>query len=72
MFGRVIGNGITVADKISSLKTYTVGGITDFPLKDYVQSLVSSMLNIHWSNFSHKIFHIFFAYVKRSFVQHCS
>ena len=42
VFGRVIGNGITVADEISSLKTYTVGGITDFPLKDYVQSKISS------------------------------
>lgn len=42
VFGRVIGNGITIADEISSLKTYTVGGITDFPLKDYVQSKISS------------------------------
>ena len=42
VFGRVIGNGITVADEISSLKTYTVGGITDFPLKDYVESKISS------------------------------
>ena len=42
VFGRVIGNGIAVADEISSLKTYTVGGITDFPLKDYVQSKISS------------------------------
>ena len=42
VFGRVIGNGITIADEISSLKTYTVGGITDFPLKDYIQSKISS------------------------------
>ena len=42
VFGRVIGNGITVVDEISSLKTYTVGGITDFPLKDYIQSKISS------------------------------
>ena len=42
VFGRVIGNGITIADEISSLKTYTVGGITDFPLKEYVESKISS------------------------------
>ena len=42
VFGRVIGNGITIADEISSLKTYTVSGITDFPLKDYIQSKISS------------------------------
>ena len=42
VFGRIIGNGITIADEISSLKTYTVGGITDFPLKDYVESKISS------------------------------
>ena len=42
VFGRIIGNGITIADEISSLKTYTVGGITDFPLKEYVESKISS------------------------------
>ena len=42
VFGRVIGNGLALADEISSLRTYTVGGITDFPLKDYAQSKISS------------------------------
>jgi len=47
VFGRVIGNGITVADEISSLKTYTldtntVGRITNFPLKNYTQGKISS------------------------------
>ena len=47
VFGRVVGNGITIADEISSLKTYTldtntVGRITDFPLKNYTQGKISS------------------------------
>ena len=42
VFGRVIGDGINVADEISGLQTYTVGGITNFPLKNYDQAKISS------------------------------
>ena len=47
VFGRIIGDGITKADQISSFKTYTldtntVGRITDFPLKNYTRGKISA------------------------------
>jgi peptidyl-prolyl cis-trans isomerase A (cyclophilin A) len=34
-FGRVIGDGMTVLDNIAAQPTFTVAGITDFPLLNY-------------------------------------
>jgi len=34
-FGRVIGDGMTVVDSIAAQPTFTVAGITDFPLVNY-------------------------------------
>ena len=34
-FGRVIGDGMTVVDNIAAQPTFTVAGITDFPLLNY-------------------------------------
>lgn len=39
-FGRVIGDGMTVVDKIADLPIYTVNGIPDFPLFNYVSGTV--------------------------------
>jgi peptidyl-prolyl cis-trans isomerase A (cyclophilin A) len=43
VFGKVIGDGMNVVDIIASLKTYTVAGMSDFPLNNYTSgALVSS------------------------------
>ncbi len=39
-FGRVIGDGMTVVDNIAAQQTYTLAGITDFPLINYVGGAV--------------------------------
>ncbi|GJM13524.1 MAG: hypothetical protein DHS20C12_19270 [Pseudohongiella sp.] len=39
-FGRVIGDGMSVVDSIAALQTYTVAGITDFPLVNYTSGAV--------------------------------
>ena len=35
VFGKVIGDGMDVVDKIAALQTYTVAGLSNFPLNDY-------------------------------------
>ena len=43
VFGKVIGDGMNVVDTIASLQTYTVAGMSDFPLNNYTSgALVSS------------------------------
>lgn len=39
-FGRVIGDGMTVVDSIAALSTFTVAGVTDFPLVNYTAGAV--------------------------------
>ena len=41
VFGRIVGKGMEVIDEIASLNTYTVGGLTNFPLVNYGQSPLS-------------------------------
>ena len=41
VFGRIVGKGMEVIDEIASLNTYTVGGLTNFPLVNYSQSPLS-------------------------------
>ncbi len=47
-FGRVIGDGMAVVDAIAALTTYTVAGINDFPLINYISGAVvsSNFVNI--------------------------
>ena len=49
VFGKVIGDGMNVVDTIASLQTYTVAGMSDFPLNNYTSgALVSSnFITIH-------------------------
>ena len=35
VFGKVIGDGMDVVDRIAALQTYTVAGLSDFPLNNY-------------------------------------
>ena len=48
VFGRVIGDGMTVVDNIAAQPTYTLAGLTDFPLINYVSGAVvtSNFVNI--------------------------
>lgn len=39
-FGRVIGDGMTVVDNIAAQPTYTVAGLSDFPLVNYTSGAV--------------------------------
>ena len=41
VFGRIIGDGMSVVDEIARLKTYNVGGIENFPLVNYKQGPIS-------------------------------
>ena len=47
-FGRVIGDGMTVVDSIAAQPTYTLAGLTDFPLINYISGAVvtSNFVNI--------------------------
>jgi peptidyl-prolyl cis-trans isomerase A (cyclophilin A) len=47
-FGRVIGDGMTVVDSIAAQPTYTLAGLSDFPLIGYVSGAVvtSNFVNI--------------------------
>jgi len=43
VFGKVVGDGMDVVDRIVALQTYTIAGLTDFPLNNYMGgSLMSS------------------------------
>ena len=48
VFGRVIGDGMTVVDAISALPTYSLAGLSDFPLINYSSGAVlsSNFVNI--------------------------
>ncbi len=41
-FGRVLGDGMTVVDAIAALPTFTLAGIPDFPLVNYISDAVVS------------------------------
>ena len=36
VFGKVVGDGMDVVDRIAALQTYTIAGLTDFPLNNYM------------------------------------
>jgi len=42
VFGEVVGDGMTIVDSISSLPTFTLAGLADFPLVNYVSGTVQS------------------------------
>ena len=48
VFGRVIGDGMTVVDSIAAQPTFTLAGLTDFPLINYVSGAIvtSNFVNI--------------------------
>jgi len=48
VFGRVIGDGMTVVDSIAAQPTFTLAGRTDFPLINYVSGAIvtSNFVNI--------------------------